>query len=89
MHKKGFTRRDFLVYSGSTSTCLILGYKNSNADEFAWSLLREQSVATMPGSSFGENGKNYLRLSLTVPDKVLKEACDRIKLFIKQINFST
>ena len=33
MHKKGFTRRDFLVYSGSTSTCLILGYKNSNANE--------------------------------------------------------
>ena len=68
---------------------LKIDQKNSNADEFAWSLLREQSIATMPGSSFGENGKNYLRLSLTVPDKVLQEACDRIKLFINQINFST
>ena len=62
---------------------LRINQKNSNADEFAWSLLREQSVATMPGSSFGKNGKNYLRLSLTVPDKMLQEACDRIKTFIK------
>ncbi len=56
----------------------------SNADDFAWSLFREKRVATMPGSSFGENGKNYIRLSLTVPDKLLLEACCRIKAFVRE-----
>ena len=66
---------------------LKINQENANADNFAWSLFEEQKVATMPGSSFGKNGENYLRLSLTVPDKLLQEACHRIKAFIKQKNF--
>jgi arginine:pyruvate transaminase len=66
---------------------LKINQENSNADKFAWSLFEEQKVATMPGSSFGKNGENYLRLSLTVPDKLLQEACHRIKAFIRQKKF--
>ena len=66
---------------------LKINQENANADNFAWSLFEEQKVATMPGSSFGKNGENYLRLSLTVPDKLLQEACHRIKAFITQKKF--
>ena len=32
----------------------------------------------MPGSSFGDEAQNYLRVSLTVPDDAIDEACRRI-----------
>ena len=66
---------------------LKINQDNSNADKFAWTLFEEQKVATMPGSSFGKNGENYLRLSLTVPDNLLQEACHRIKAFVQQNKF--
>ena len=32
----------------------------------------------MPGSAFGAEGADWVRLSLTVPDEPLAEACRRI-----------
>lgn len=52
-----------------------------DGNEFAWQLL-DQGVAVMPGSSFGTNAKNLVRLSLTVPDQTIEQACHRIKLFV-------
>jgi arginine:pyruvate transaminase len=49
-----------------------------NGEDFAWALLREEGVAVMPGSSFGEEAKDFIRLSLTVPDDNIDEACRRI-----------
>ena len=49
-----------------------------SGEEFAWALLREEQVAVMPGSSFGEEAEDYVRLSLTVPDDHIDEACRRI-----------
>ncbi|TPW29914.1 pyridoxal phosphate-dependent aminotransferase [Pararhizobium mangrovi] len=46
--------------------------------DFALALLDEAGVAVMPGSSFGDNAEAYVRLSLTVPDETLREACRRI-----------
>ncbi|HEV7308897.1 pyridoxal phosphate-dependent aminotransferase [Ensifer sp.] len=50
-----------------------------DGDAFAWALLEEEGVAVMPGSSFGDEAQNYLRVSLTVPDDAIDEACRRIK----------
>lgn len=47
-------------------------------EAFAWALLEEEGVAVMPGSSFGDQAQNYLRVSLTVPDRNIDEACRRI-----------
>ncbi|QRM54155.1 pyridoxal phosphate-dependent aminotransferase [Sinorhizobium sp. BG8] len=47
-------------------------------EEFAWALLREERVAVMPGSSFGSEAESYIRLSLTVPNDAIDEACRRI-----------
>lgn len=46
--------------------------------DFALRLLREQSVSVMPGSAFGEAAKTLIRLSLTIPEDKLVDACARI-----------
>ena len=49
-----------------------------DADAFAASLLEAEGVSVMPGSAFGSCAPNHLRLSLTVPDERLADACRRI-----------
>ncbi|MFD1880491.1 pyridoxal phosphate-dependent aminotransferase [Paracoccus pacificus] len=49
-----------------------------DGDQFARSLLVEQGVSTMPGGSFGHAARDFLRLSLTVPDETLTQAMQRI-----------
>ncbi|MDP9835921.1 arginine:pyruvate transaminase [Neorhizobium huautlense] len=47
-------------------------------EEFAWELLREEKVAVMPGTSFGDQAAGFLRISLTVPEDVLATAMERV-----------
>jgi arginine:pyruvate transaminase len=49
-----------------------------SGEDFAWQLLRDKHVAVMPGSSFGAEARDFVRLSLTVPDEDLKTAVSRI-----------
>lgn len=49
-----------------------------SGEDFAWALLREEEVAVMPGSSFGKEAENFIRISLTVPDDAIDEACRRM-----------
>ncbi|MGI9489427.1 MAG: pyridoxal phosphate-dependent aminotransferase [Geminicoccaceae bacterium] len=51
---------------------------------FAWALL-EAGVAVMPGSSFGVNAADLIRLSLTVPDDAIVTACERIAYFVETL----
>ena len=55
-----------------------------DGEAFAWRLL-EAGVAVMPGSSFGTNAGALVRLSLTVPDEAVVEACKRIARFVEAI----
>ncbi len=50
----------------------------SSGEGFAWALLRQKHVAVMPGTSFGKEAGNFIRISLTVPDEALKMAIQRI-----------
>jgi arginine:pyruvate transaminase len=50
-------------------------------DAFARGLLEAEAVAVMPGASFGAQAEGFIRLSLTVPDEMLAEACRRILRF--------
>ncbi|MEM7216946.1 MAG: pyridoxal phosphate-dependent aminotransferase [Pseudomonadota bacterium] len=45
---------------------------------FARRLLDEAGISTIPGSAFGDSARNYVRLSLTVDERELGEAFDRI-----------
>ena len=47
--------------------------------EFASRLLAEVGVSTIPGIGFGPSTNDYVRLSLTVDEEVLKAAFDRIE----------
>ncbi len=47
-------------------------------EEFAWELLREEKVAVMPGTSFGDQAAGFVRISLTVPEDVLATAMERV-----------
>ncbi|MDQ2066105.1 pyridoxal phosphate-dependent aminotransferase [Xinfangfangia sp. CPCC 101601] len=46
--------------------------------DFALSLLDKHDVAVMPGESFGEGLRGWLRLSLTVEDGLITRAAERI-----------
>ena len=54
-------------------------------EDFAWRLL-DAGVAVMPGSSFGENAGSLIRLTLTVPDAKIEEACRRIAEFVDHLS---
>ncbi len=49
-----------------------------SGDEFAWRLLREKQVVTMPGESFGTSAAGHLRVALTVDEAQMREAAKRI-----------
>ncbi len=49
-----------------------------SGEQFALRLLDEEQVAVMPGEAFGEQINGFVRISLTVPDDDIREACERI-----------
>jgi len=53
--------------------------------EFAERLLKEQKVAVVPGSVFGEGGEDHLRCAYAVSRKDLSEALGRMETFIKSL----
>ena len=67
-----------LMPEGGMFILLDVGATGLEGEEFARKLLREKHVAVMPGGSFGEEARNFIRLSLTVPDETLREAVGRI-----------
>ena len=54
-----------------------------SSDEFATALLKEQKVAVVPGTAFGDSGEGYVRISYAYSLKRLKEALSRIEAFMK------
>jgi aminotransferase len=53
--------------------------------EVAHCLVDEGKVVTVPGSSFGENGEGYLRLSYATSYEKIEEAMDRIEKAAKRL----
>jgi LL-diaminopimelate aminotransferase len=50
-----------------------------NSSDFAAILLKRAGILTTPGNGFGSPGEGYVRFSLTVPTKRIREAAARIK----------
>lgn len=46
---------------------------------FAARCLEEADVVVVPGAGFGETGRHYFRIALTVETPRLREACERLK----------
>src|SRR4030043_865084 len=47
--------------------------------QFAKLLLEREGIVVTPGNGFGEEGEGYIRMALTVDEKRLKEAIERLK----------
>lgn len=54
--------------------------------EFANALLKEQKVAVVPGTAFGDCGEGFLRVSYAYSIENLRIAMDRIEVFMKQFD---
>lgn len=55
------------------------------SDEFATKLLKTKKVAVVPGTAFGDCGEGFIRISYAYSLENLKEAVDRIEVFIQEL----
>ena len=53
-----------------------------DGNEFAETLLKNEKVAVVPGSGFGQCGKDHVRISYAYSMKQLRTALDRIERFV-------
>lgn len=56
-----------------------------SSEEFCERLLYEGKLACVPGTAFGSLGEGYMRISYCYSEEVLKEAFDRLELFISKL----
>lgn len=56
-----------------------------SSEEFATRLIREHKVAVVPGSAFGQSGEGFVRVSYAYSIDELKQAFERIELFINEL----
>ena len=54
------------------------------SDEFAEKLLKEEKVAVVPGSAFGEHGEGYVRCCYATSIAEIEEALLRMSRFVKK-----
>ena len=55
------------------------------SDEFATRLLKEEKVAVVPGTAFGDCGEGFLRISYAYSIENLKAALARMEKFIQRL----
>ena len=55
------------------------------SDEFAERLLKEEKLAVVPGTAFGDCGEGFLRISYAYSMEQLKEALSRMNRFIQRL----
>lgn len=56
-----------------------------NSEEFCEKFLREEEVAVVPGSAFGDSGAKHVRISYAYSLDELKEAMTRLKRFVEKL----
>jgi aspartate/methionine/tyrosine aminotransferase len=66
---------------------LNISATNFDGDTFSHILLNEAGVITCPGSSFGVNGKKYIRICISGSEAELYEACSKISVIFNRYTF--
>lgn len=57
-----------------------------SSEDFATTLLKEEKVAVVPGTAFGDSGEGFVRISYAYSLESLKEALGRIDRFVKRLD---
>ena len=70
-------RGGFFFWADSSSTTL-------RALELSYLLLQEAKVLIFPGTAFGENWSDFLRITILQPTDLLKEAVERMTPVVKR-----
>ena len=55
------------------------------SDDFAMRFLKEERVAVVPGTAFGDCGEGYLRISYASSLENLRTAMQRMKRFVSKL----
>ena len=55
-----------------------------SSEEFATRLLKEERLAVVPGTAFGDSGEGYIRISYAYSMDDLKRALERLRRFLRQ-----
>ena len=55
------------------------------SEEFAERFLKEEKVAVVPGTAFGDSGEGFLRISYAYSLQNLKAALERLDRFVKKL----
>ncbi len=56
-----------------------------SSDEFCERLLKEEKVAVVPGTAFGNQGEGFIRISYAYSIEEIKEALSKIESFVKRV----
>jgi len=56
-----------------------------SSDEFARQLLDQEKLSFLAADAFGPSAKGHMRVSLTVSEEKLQDACNRLKRFLESI----
>ncbi|NMC95156.1 MAG: LL-diaminopimelate aminotransferase [Syntrophorhabdus sp.] len=54
--------------------------KGYTSADFCEKIIEEQGIVVTPGSGFGEEGEGYFRISITINEKRIAEAIERLKM---------
>jgi len=60
-------------------------YISPDDEVFAERLLKEEKVAVVPGRSFGDSGKDFVRCSYATAYEKIEQALERMQRFLKRI----
>ena len=74
----------FCIPQGTFYLFLDISATGMNAEEFAKDLLQKQRVIMVPGEAFGENGKNYVRISFATSMTAIREGIKRLATYMEE-----
>ena len=97
MRKAYMLRRNYIVKAfndlglhtftpqGAVYVCPCIKSTGMTSDQFCEELLKDQLVACVPGTAFGEAGEGFIRVSYAYSIEQIKEATSRIKKFLDKL----
>ena len=57
-----------------------------SSEDFAYKLLEQKQVATVPGNAFNKAGEGYIRIACTLTEEKLVDAANRILSFVESLD---